>query len=243
MGKSGRKNTLEVKKLSLAKQYEVKLYIQKLLTIDIDRKANNSELWEEFVELRKIVDQIQLIESELKVRSGSGGDRMRNIPGFINWIKENGGLIDNIEISEIPGYGLGLKTTKNVNKEDSIITIPRKLFMALDNPILLNEPYLTEIPFPPTINVKLAFWLIVEKLNPQSFYRPYIDILPEKIPNFLQYSVADLQELKGSSALGYAIIQFKKFVRMFAVMHLFLQQSKHPSLETVRQRFTFELYR
>lgn len=57
MGKSGRKNpqkAAEVKKLSTAKHYELKLHIQRLLMIDIDRKANNQELWEEFVELKKV---------------------------------------------------------------------------------------------------------------------------------------------------------------------------------------------
>lgn len=188
------------------------------------------------------MDQIQLLETDLKVRTGAGGDRMKHLPAFLSWITDNGGIVDDIEVAEFPAYGLGLRAKKAFKKDEPMITIPRKLFMSLDNPVLLAEPYLTEIPFPPTINVKLAFWLIVEKLNPTSFYRPYIDFLPEKLPNFLQYSVAEMQELKGSSALAYTINQFKKLVRMFAVMHSFLQKSTHPSLEVMRQRFTYELY-
>lgn len=242
MGKGRKTSNQEVKKLSAAKQYELKMYIQRLLKIDIDRKANNQELWEEYLELKKIADQFVLLETDLKLRTGSGGERMKNMPAFVHWVTENGGLIDNIEVAEYPGVGFGLRSKKGFAKDEAMITIPRKLFMSLDNPALLAEPYLTEIPFPPTINVKLAFWLIVEKLNPNSFYKAYIDILPERLPHFLQYTLAEMQELKGSSALAYTINQYKKHVRMFAVMHSFLQQSRHPSLELVRQRFTFELY-
>lgn len=242
----GRKNNpqkvAEVKKLSTAKHYELKLHIQRLLMIDIDRKANNQELWEEYLELKKVVDQIQLLETDLRVRTGAGGDRMRHMPAFLQWITDNGGIIDNIEVAEFPVYGLGLRAKRAFQKDEAMITIPRKLFMSLDNPVLLAEPFLTEIPFPPTINVKLAFFLICEKLNPTSFYKPYLDVLPERLPHFLQYTVAEMQELKGSCALAYTINQFKKNVRMYAVMHSFLQQSKHPSLEVVRQRFTYELY-
>lgn len=241
MGKGRKTHSQEVKRLSTAKQYELRIHIQRLLMIDIDKKANNNELWEEFVELKKVVDQIQLLETDIKWRSG-GTDRMKHMPAFLQWVTENGGIIDNIEVAEFPNVGLGLRAKKGLKKDDAMITIPRKLFMSLDNPVLLAEPYLTEIPFPPTINVKLAFWLIVEKMNPTSFYRPYIDILPEKLPHFLQYSVAEMQELKGSCALAYTINQFKKSVRMFAVMHSFLHQSKHQSLELVRQRFTYELF-
>lgn len=167
---------------------------------------------------------------------------MKHLPAFLQWITDNGGIVDNIEVAEFPVYGLGLRTKKGFKKDDPMITIPRKLFMSLDNPELLAEPYLTEIPFPPTINVKLAFWLIVQKLNPNSFYRPYLEFLPDKLPTFLQYSVAEMQELKGSCALAYTIQMFKKNVRMFAVMHSFLMKSSHQSLDLVRQRFTYELY-
>lgn len=247
MGKSGRKNNpqkvVEAKKLSTAKQYELKLLMQRLLMIDIDRKATNQELWDEYVELKKVVDQIQLIENETKVRTGPTGDRMSHMPAFVKWITDNGGIINDIEIDEFPGYGLGLRAKRAFKKDEPMITIPSKLFMSLDNPVLLAEPYLTEIPFTPVINMKLAFWLIVEKLNPNSFYKPYITILPDKVPHFLQYTLAEMQELKGSCALAYTINQFKKSVRIFAVMQSFLQQSKHPDLENIRHKFTFELFR
>lgn len=219
----------------------MKILIQRLLMIDIDRKANNQELWEEFLELRQVVDKIKSLEHD-KIRNKSG-DRLKNMPAFLKWVTQNGGITDNIEVTEFPGLGLGLKALKGFRKDDAMITIPRKLFMSLDNPELLAEPYLTEIPFPPTINVKLVFWLIVEKLNPASFYKPYIDILPDKIPHFMQYSVAEMQELKGSCAQGYAINQFKKFLRTYAVMYKFVEQSTHPKLEQVRKRFTYDLYR
>lgn len=242
MGKSGKGNGPTVKKLSVQKQLELKSLIQRLLTIDIDRKVNNNQEWDEYLELKSVVDQIQSIEVDSKLRTGGNESRIKHVPAFMKWVSDNGGIVQNIEICDFPGLGLGLKATKDFTKDDVMITIPSKLFMSLDNPVLLTEPYLTEIPFPPTINVKLAFWLIAEKLNPNSFYRPYIDILPEKIPNFMQYSTAEMQELKGSCGLPYAINQFKKFLRSYAVMYRFLEQSTHPSLEHVRHRLTFDLY-
>lgn len=244
----GRKNNsqkpAEAKKLTQAKRLELNLLVQRLSGIDMDRKLNNQELWAEYLELKKIVDQIQLIENDLKVRSGgSGGDRMKHMPTFRRWVTDHGGIIDNIDVVEFPGYGLGLQAQKAFKKDDAMITIPRKLFMSLDNPKLLAEPYLTQIPLPPTMNVKLALWLIQERLDANSFYKPYIDILPERIPHFLQYTVAEMQELKGSCALAYTINQYRGNVRMYAIMYNLIRKSTHPSLEMIRQRFTFELYR
>lgn len=245
MGKSGRKGGAqkqEPKKLSAQKAHELKVLLQLVLQIDIEKKNNVQQLWSEFVELRDIVDRIQAIENDLKVKTPAT-DRMRNVQNFYRWINENGCQFDGIEITEFPGFELGLRATKDLAKGYPIVTIPKKLFMSLDNPIVLEEPYLSEIPFPPTLNVKLAFWLIVEKLNSASFWKPYIDMLPEKYPTFLHYTVQDMQELKGSCALPYAINQFKKYVRVYGVTHSFLCfQSKHPSLDAIRQSFTFDLF-
>lgn len=241
----GRRNvangkTAETKKLPPLKRQQLSQQMQSLLQIDIDRKAPVQQLMKEFVELRQKLDHIRRLEEDL--RFDYNVNRKKALPALYEWIKSNGGDIKKTTVAEVPGFGMGLIATAPIRKGEPIITIPKKLFMCLDNPAVMQEPYLTEIPFPPTMNVKLAFWLMVERLNPDSFWRPYIDTLPEKYQNFLQYSVEDMEALKGSCAQEYAIIQFKTYVRTFAAMYSFIHQSKHPILANIRERFSFDLY-
>lgn len=83
----GRKNNAqkapEGKKLSTARQYELKLHIQRLLMIDIDRKASNSELWDEYVVSTLIIMEYPLDPSSHTVFA------FRNRSSRRLWIRSN----------------------------------------------------------------------------------------------------------------------------------------------------------
>lgn len=51
-------------------------------------------------------------------------------------------------------------------------------------------------------NVALSLLLLIERFNPDSFWMPYIQALPQSYTTVLYFKTQELQELKGSPALG-----------------------------------------
>jgi len=52
-----------------------------------------------------------------------------------------------------------------------------------------------EIALPSSIIMTL--WLIHEKSDPNSFWKPWLDILPETVPSSLNFEAAEMAELEG----------------------------------------------
>jgi len=76
--------------------------------------------------------------------------------------------------------GLGLKVTKDFQKDDTVLSIPKSLCMTTETandsslgPLMEKDPMLRQMP-----NVALALHLVLEKTSPASFWEPYINILP-----------------------------------------------------------------
>lgn len=246
MGKKSQKkdNKKEVsKQLHVLKRVELNQLLDNLLKLGFTTTNSLTEQWNEFVEMKTLISQIQVIESELKIKN-SGKTRLSCIEKFVEWAKSNGAEFDGIEISEFPNYELGLAATKEIKQGEIFIRIPRKMIMSLDNVNASIVPMMSIIES--MSNVKLAFWLIVEKLNPDSFWKPYLDILPDKYSTVMNFSVAEMQELKGSSALPAALNQCKNIARQYAYINKFVKNRQvdnvDPVFELLRERFTYDLY-
>jgi hypothetical protein len=74
--------------------------------------------------------------------------------------------------------GLGLETTGPIGDRDELFSIPEGLIMSIDaaksSPI---GKHLDDLP----AWICLALFLLHEKANPESRWRPYLDILPEEL--------------------------------------------------------------
>lgn len=248
MGKKSQKkdNKKEVaKQLPVLKRVELNQLLDNLLKLGFTSTNSLTEQWNEYVEMKTLLSQIQVIESELKIKN-SGKTRVACIDKFLDWAKKNGAEFDGIEISEFPNYELGLGAKKDIKKDEIFITIPRKMIMSLDNVSASIAPMMSSPIIESMSNVKLAFWLIVEKLNPDSFWKPYLDILPDKYSTVMNFSVAEMQELKGSSALPAALNQCKNIARQYAYINKFVKNKQvdnvDPVFEMLRERFTYDLY-
>lgn len=249
MGKKPQKkdNKKEMyKQLPVLKRLELNQLLDNLLRLGFSSANSLTEQWNEFVEMKTLLSQIQSIESELKVKT-SGKTRLTCIEKFVEWAKNNGAEFDGVQISEFPNYELGLAAAKELKKDEIFITIPRKMIMSLDNvnesiaPMVMSAPIIESMS-----NVKMAFWLIVERLNPDSFWKPYLDILPDKYSTVMNFSVAEMQELKGSSALPAALNQCKNIARQYGYINKFVKNKQiddvDPVFEMLRERFTYDLY-
>jgi hypothetical protein len=64
-------------------------------------------------------------------------------------------------------------------------------------PLLRKDAMLQQMP-----NVALSLLLLIEKIKPDSFWKPYIAILPTEYTTVLYFKSVELLEMKGSPSLG-----------------------------------------
>lgn len=233
------------KKLSPMKRNELNHLIGKLLQLGVT--ATETVKWEQYVEMQTLVERIKDIESELKVKPSASRDRNSYVKAFVKWAHDNGAQFDGMDICEFPNQGLGLRATKDIAKDEQFVVIPNRMIMSLDNVSTDIIPMMAQLPMIESMhNVKLAFSLLVERLKADSFWKPYMDVLPTKYSTVMHFSVSEMQELKGSSALPLALNQCKSIARQYAFIHKYLHKvrdAQHdPLLDAFREKFTYEMY-
>lgn len=237
-GKPNRKH-----QLSIQKRNELQSLVNNLLKIGVQPANNMNEQWEQYVKMQTILEKVQVLESPLKLKKNGISVRLANIDAFYKWSTENGIKYDGIKISQFPGFDLGLEATRDFKKGDALITIPRKLILSEE-----NIPDDTPSQFGSMTNLKLAYIIMLEKLTSDSFWKPYLDMLPEDYNTVLYYSVSDMQELKGSNTLSQALKQCKTIARQYAFIYNCYQTPTRadqlsPIGMILKERFCYDLYR
>ncbi|XP_021918937.1 histone-lysine N-methyltransferase setd3 isoform X2 [Zootermopsis nevadensis] len=171
-------------------------------------------------------------------------DRGTRIEEFETWMKENGAEIDGIEIAQFPNYEYGIKANKNFSQGDLLIAVPRKVMLTAENvegsllgPLLQKDAMLQHMP-----NVALSLLLLIEKFKPDSFWKPYIAVLPTEYTTVLYFKTNELQELKGSPSLEPALKQCRNIARQYAYFNNLFQHSSDPASNLLREVFTYDLY-
>jgi histone-lysine N-methyltransferase SETD3 len=90
-----------------------------------------------------------------------------------------------------------LETTETIEKGEIMLSVPFKFLMS---PKGAGESKVGEafkqIALPSSII--MALYLIHEKNDPQSFWKPWLDILPETVPSTLSFDQKEMAELEGS---------------------------------------------
>ncbi|XP_005090792.1 actin-histidine N-methyltransferase [Aplysia californica] len=198
--------------------------------------------WEDYPDIHGLVEKIRKIQSVLAPPESSRADQF---PAFISWLNSNGVDTSAVQIAEFPEVGHGLKATRDLKEAEKLLQIPRKLMFTVDSakqtalgPLIAEDKILQVMP-----NVILALHLLNEKLNPQSFWKPYIDILPTQYSTPLYWGPDDLQLLKGSPVQGDAISQYRNIARQYAYFYRLLQKNPAASKLLLKDNFTFENYR
>lgn len=248
------KENAPTKKLSQPKRNELNEAADHLLKLCFDSTANPTELWTQYNDIQTVLQRIRTIESELKPKtapSSSGGQkRVAAIEQFCQWARTNGIRFDGVQIQQYPNLEFGLQANRPFKEGERFVTVPRKVILSLDNNLSnVAAALLSQLPVLDTMpNVKLAMALIVERMiGAKSFWKAYIDLLPEKYSTVMHYSPAEMAELKGTSAFMPALNQCKHIARQYAflrkAMHSFKDSTASDSILTVLQeRFTYDIY-
>lgn len=225
--------------LSSAERQELQYLVGLLLKTVYNECTNPKEEWEQYLNIQEILKRIQVLEAPLQRKpeaASSRSNRLANIDKFYQWAKENGVQYEGVQIKEFPGYDLGLEATRDIKKDEVIFAIPRKL--------ILSEEHLECVfvrNFFKLSNLKLAFALMVESLKTESFWKPYIDLLPERYNTVLYYTVEEMAQLKGSNALSAALKQCRLIARLYAIIYHW-PKGEIP-LQDFKEIFNYDLYR
>lgn len=239
------KNEVIVKNLPVKKRNEVTQLVDKLLRIST---IPSPQIMPKMIKLQEEIDGIvtKIINLEVGIDVPTV-DRTSAalLVKFENWLRENGAKFDGVTIEKYPGFELGLQTDRDVNEGSLIISIPRKLMMSTEaaqksliGSLLEKDTMLQNMP-----NIALAMFLLVEKFLPDSFWKPYIDILPASYTTVLYFTKDELLEFRESPTFPAALNLIKSIVRQYAYLNKLIQTCDHPAAELLRNVFTYEQYR
>lgn len=123
---------------------------------------------------------------------------------LIDWLRKNGAEFPFLEIKHYNERFRGIVATNNIYREKQILKVPNKCIMTT------LKAYESEIGLevkksgwePHSSHTWLALMLLQEKLKSNSFWKPFIDILPRNYNDFPQfYTAEELDQLKSSFVL------------------------------------------
>lgn len=227
------------------KRQELNNLVEKLLKVTSINPDGPGigKLWDLHAESQVIIDRIQQIESEVKSPIHLQ-NRNASLDTFLSWLKQNDAKFESIKISHFPEYDLGLEATTPITKSSVILEVPQKLMytsqccdVADSKKLFDTDKMLTNMP-----NVALAFALVVERLNKDSFWKPYLDVLPKDYSTVLYYKSNELQELRGSPSLEMALKQCRSIRRQYAYFYKMLWTSSFALFEKIKEKWTYDLY-
>lgn len=246
MGRKSNKNKKENNLTldnNLNNRKEILTYTENLLLLTT--KFGPTESVDLFFELRLISG---ILEKLTKIEKNNKTINLRtkeSLTQFMIYMKENGAKFENLELDFFPNYGLGVKTLTKLPFAKLAITIPRQLMLTEENAkssmlsdLIAKDPILEGMP-----NVALALFLILEKYTENSFWGPYLKVLPEKYSTVLYYTNDELAELKGTSVYEHVFKQIKNITRQYAYFKRMFLTSDTPVARVMRECFTYEEYR
>lgn len=123
------------------------------------------------------------------------------IAHFLNWFKANGGTTNGLDLGIFPEMGRGVLASRDITSGQEVLFIPTSLiFSALSAQNSEDEVHrkLGKI-FANHEELIVALILLEKCRGNSSFWKPYLDVLPNYVPNLNTYSKAELAELQDSS--------------------------------------------
>uniref|UniRef100_A0A182XVY3 protein-histidine N-methyltransferase n=1 Tax=Anopheles stephensi TaxID=30069 RepID=A0A182XVY3_ANOST len=228
------------KGLPKGKAKELNGLVQDLLHFSFGQPCNHAEWLAQHRNMVGVLDRIRRIEP--KLRTTNGQSRMENVHHFTRWAIEQGCKVGNVRVAEHTEYGgLGLESTGHIPAGQRIVTVPRKLFFYVP-----NEPrYRKLLAMMPNAkmseqgNVMLALALIIERFGANSFWKPYLDVLPDRYTTPLYYTPEDMAELHETEASLPAL----KLCKQIARQYIFIRNYVQDRVDELRDCFTYDVFR
>lgn len=175
----------------------------------------------------------------------SSEDRKARGAAFTKWLSANAPnslLGDRFDFTWNVAEGSGVVARRDMKAQEAFIRIPRKVMMTSTQAIAsdLGKYLKSDQMFGTMPNLMLAIFLMFESLNPDSFWKPYIDVLPRDFNLPLFFSTEELAHLEGSPTYYDVLKTQKQTLRQYVLTHKLLgAKASHLKLPP----FTFRDFR
>jgi len=213
-----------------------------LLKICSEDLPSGAKLWDEYKELYCIVQTVIGLEKDIHFPKTN---REEYFEKFMQWLRENGLNLDVIDIAQVSHNEWGLKANTEIKEEQLWLSVPREVLMSTHTSqsstlveVIKNDPITKHLP-----NVGLSLHVLEERLNPASFWSPYLNILPSEYNTVLYFNLVEMELLKGSPCLEEALKQYRHIVRQYAYYWQFFRQNRNSRSLHLKNKFTFNSYR
>jgi len=120
---------------------------------------------------------------------------------FLKWFSSNGGEVHGLTIAEFDGMGRGIQAINDIESEKRVLFIPSSIIFSKRNLDLSSksDKVLDELSkkYSDDSEEAVTIWLLLEyKRGLNSFFKPYIDVLPIYVPSILYFTTDELSELQ-----------------------------------------------
>uniref|UniRef100_A0A0N4ZV89 protein-histidine N-methyltransferase n=1 Tax=Parastrongyloides trichosuri TaxID=131310 RepID=A0A0N4ZV89_PARTI len=201
---------------------------------------------------KRILENMEKLQKLLSIENKKTqlefNNREDNLIVFKKWCIDMDITFDGVDIVKVDENNYGLVATENIIDKQVLIQVPRKAIFSLDavyeNPlykkIASNDALLSRMD-----NVSLVFFMCVERLNKNSKWHEYFNILPSKFTTPINYSLEELEPLKNTVIYEETLKTYRHFVRQYVY---FLQKlydktsTDFGKLNIPINEFTFNLY-
>ncbi|XP_007455709.1 PREDICTED: histone-lysine N-methyltransferase setd3 [Lipotes vexillifer] len=199
--------------------------------------------WEEYVQIRSLVEKIRKKQKGLSVTFD--GKREDYFPDLMKWASENGASVEGFEMVNFKEEGFGLRATRDIKAEELFLWVPRKLLMTVESAknSVLGPLYSQDRILQAMGNITLAFHLLCERANPNSFWQPYIQTLPSEYDTPLYFEEDEVRYLQSTQAIHDVFSQYKNTARQYAYFYKVIQTHPHAHKLPLKDSFTYEDYR
>ncbi|XP_044929441.1 actin-histidine N-methyltransferase isoform X3 [Mustela putorius furo] len=190
--------------------------------------------WEEYVQIRSLVEKIRKKQKGLSVTFD--GKREDYFPDLMKWASENGASVEGFEMVNFKEEGFGLRATRDIKAEELFLWVPRKLLMTVESAknSVLGPLYSQDRILQAMGNITLAFHLLCERADPNSFWQPYIQTLPSEYDTPLYFEEDEVRDLQSTQAIHDVFSQYKNTARQYAYFYKVIQITTGYNLEDDR---------
>uniref|UniRef100_A0A7N5P3P2 protein-histidine N-methyltransferase n=1 Tax=Ailuropoda melanoleuca TaxID=9646 RepID=A0A7N5P3P2_AILME len=190
--------------------------------------------WEEYVQIRSLVEKIRKKQKGLSVTFD--GKREDYFPDLMKWASENGASVEGFEMVNFKEEGFGLRATRDIKAEELFLWVPRKLLMTVESAknSVLGPLYSQDRILQAMGNITLAFHLLCERADPNSFWQPYIQTLPSEYDTPLYFEEEEVRDLQCTQAIHDVFSQYKNTARQYAYFYKVIQITTGYNLEDDR---------
>ena len=123
-----------------------------------------------------------------------------NDSDFIDWFHSNGGTTNGITVGDCRDQGRGILAVTDITQDQEVMYIPPTLIFSAPNLISSGDPMNIEIVriLPNDDDAVIASLLLESWKDTESFYSPYLKVLPKYVASLIHFTGEELSELHDS---------------------------------------------